>query len=109
MNIKIKDKLVIITPNNTPFDKFFQELNTKINNFSNQNIIVDLLNLKVKTEELSQFIKISEKKIELGTSFVLIYLDVDIDNIPDEIIIVPTYQEAIDMIEMDEMTRSLDF
>ena len=42
-------------------------------------------------------------------SFVLINDAVGIDELPDELIVVPTLQEAEDMIQMDEIQRDLGF
>lgn len=107
----IKDDLyVAITPkSNINFNDFFKLFNKEIIQYEKNNIIVDLSDFSILTDELLQFEKISERKVGLGTSFVVIYTEVDLDKIPDELIIVPTFQEAIDIIDMDEMTRSLDF
>jgi hypothetical protein len=44
-----------------------------------------------------------------STSFVIIANGVDMDELPDELIVVPTMIEALDIIEMDEITRDLGF
>ena len=110
MDIKIEDLYVAFTPKpNTSFDDFFQSFHKEINQYKNNNIIVDLTKLPVSLDEILQFENISKIKIDLGTSFVVIKTEIDLDEIPDELIVVPTFQEAVDMIDMDEMTRSLDF
>lgn len=110
MNITEQEQYITITPNtNSDFTSFFKVFLEKIEAFENQNIILDLSKTVYSLKEILNFKEISEKKVGLGTSFVVIYTEIDIDDIPDELIVVPTFQEAIDMIEMDEMTRSLDF
>ncbi|MDH3323482.1 MAG: ribonuclease Z, partial [Flavobacteriaceae bacterium] len=42
-------------------------------------------------------------------SFVIVSDKVNLDGIPDEIIVVPTMQEAYDVIEMEEIERDLGF
>ena len=42
-------------------------------------------------------------------SFVIVSDKVDFDDVPDEIIVVPTMQEAYDIIEMEDMERDLGF
>jgi len=93
----------------TTFKDFFQLFNNKINQYNDQNVIVDLTNFDLSLDEIVKFKTIFEKKIALGTSFVVINSKVNLNEIPEEFIVVPTFQEAVDMIEMDEMTKSLDF
>ena len=50
---------------------------------------------------------IANEKRENGTSFVVIVNGIDIDDIQDEINIVPTLTEAIDILEMDIIERDL--
>ena len=110
MNINKEEKYVTITPKaDTVFTDFFQQFNNATDHYLKDNLILDFSNFNISVNELNKFNEISEKKIELGTSFVIIKKEIDLDQIPDELIVVPTFQEAIDMIEMDEMTRSLDF
>ena len=110
MNIIKEDLYVAFMPEkDTNFNDFFKLFSKEINQYKSNNVIVDLSKLTVSTTKLLQFEKILEKKVELGTSFVVIDTEVDLDEIPDELIVVPTFQEAIDIIDMDEMTRSLDF
>ena len=52
---------------------------------------------------------ISTSRKENGTSFVLICKGIDIDEIPDEINVVPTFEEAVDILEMDAIERDLGF
>lgn len=104
------NKYTVIKPElNTNFYSFYKLFIEKRTSFKNDHLILDLSKIEVKLEELIKFKEFSEEKIESGTSFVVINTTVNLDEIPDEIIVVPTFQEAIDMIEMDEMTRSLDF
>jgi hypothetical protein len=110
MNIIKEDLYIAFTPKEeNNFNAFFELFSKEIDQYESNNIIVDLNNFSISLAEISQFEKISEKKVGLGTSFVVIYTEVDLDEIPDELIVVPTFQEAIDIIDMDEMTRSLDF
>ena len=42
-------------------------------------------------------------------SFVIVSENIDIDKIHEDLIVVPTQQEAFDIIEMEEMERDLGF
>jgi len=110
MNIEKNDKYTVITPSiNNPFTDFYKQFTDKFKDLSNDNLILNLLDTKVSLKELLQFENISANQLENGISFVIMNTAHHLDNIPDEMIVVPTFQEAIDMVEMDEMTRDLDF
>ena len=52
---------------------------------------------------------IAEQKKQDGTSFVLINSTLNISDFPDYLNIVPTFQEAEDVIEMEIIERELGF
>ena len=54
-------------------------------------------------------LELSTSHRENGTSFVIVCKDIDIDEIPDEINVVPTFTEALDILEMDAIERDLGF
>lgn len=91
-----------------------QELSIVANNYHSENsrehLIIDFSeNINVNIEELFLFLKLSEACRKNGTSFVLICKDIDIDDVPDEINVVPTLTEALDILEMDAIERDLGF
>jgi len=65
--------------------------------------------INTKIEEIILFLKLSTDHREKGKSFVVISNGIDIDEIPDEINIAPTFTEALDILEMDEIERDLGF
>jgi hypothetical protein len=52
---------------------------------------------------------IPSTKKENGTSFVIIIKSLDIDALPEAINVVPTLQEAKDILEMENIERALGF
>jgi len=42
-------------------------------------------------------------------SFVIVFNGINIDNIPEDIVVVPTLTEAKDIIEMENIERDLGF
>lgn len=89
--------------------KFINKINADFSLFSNNNIIVILASLIPLTRfELSEFLLLSNTHRENGRSFVIVTNNIDIDSIPEELIIVPTLIEAKDIIEMEEMERDLN-
>ncbi|MFS4481422.1 ribonuclease Z [Hyunsoonleella sp. 2307UL5-6] len=75
--------------------------------FKNDNIIVVLTALEIKTTDIVEFLQISNIHKNINHSFVIVSDKVNLDEIPDELIVAPTQQEAFDIIEMEEMERDL--
>ena len=72
-----------------------------------EHLILDLSTTKITSKEIESFKEFSELKRENNSSFVVIALNIDIDSIPEEINVVPTIQEAIDVLELDAIERDL--
>ncbi len=78
--------------------------------FKNDNIIVVLTSLaKIGNKEIVEFLNISNMHRRLKQSFVIVSDKIDLDEAPEELIVVPTQQEAYDIVEMEEMERDLGF
>lgn len=107
MQIQKEDNTTIITPNENSIIELIKEINSNYSDFEKDNIIVNLD--EIKTEEVSEFIKISDTHRQAKHSFVLVSSAIDIDDAPEELVLVPTIQEAHDIIEMEEMERDLGF
>ena len=89
--------------------EFINKIKADFSLFSNNNIIVILVSLIPLTRsELSEFLLLSNTHRENGHSFVIVTNNIDIDSIPEELIVVPTLIEAKDVIEMEEMERDLN-
>lgn len=65
--------------------------------------------IKANTKDFLLFLNIAEQKQENGTSFVVIYSEIDADDFPENLNIVPTLQEAEDILEMENIERELGF
>mgnify|MGYP000088391209 CR=1 FL=1 len=62
---------------------------------------------RLKIADLLEFLDISNTHKGAGRSFVLVTDKLNYDEIPEEISVVPTLQEAKDLIEMEEIERDL--
>jgi hypothetical protein len=103
-----KDNTTVITQEKETIPELIQEINKDYKAYRNDNLIVDLVTLnKVGTSEILEFLEISNKHRKARHSFVIVSNAIDLDEIPDEIIVVPTLQEAFDIIEMEEIERDL--
>ena len=100
----------IITQEKVSIIELVKKLEVLYNRFKNDNIIISLTSLKkIPTEDIVEFLQISNKHRRAKHSFVIVTDKVDLDESPDEIVVVPTLQEAYDIIEMEEIERDLGF
>lgn len=78
--------------------------------YKGQNVVLNLLSYEsLELSELLQFLRASNLHRKTKQSFVLVNDAIDIDEIPYEMVVVPTLQEAEDIIEMEEIERDLGF
>lgn len=78
--------------------------------FTGQNVVIDLSKFKEATlEEFLTFLWLSNEHRATKQSFVIINDALSAEDNPEELLIVPTYQEAKDVIEMEEIERDLGF
>jgi hypothetical protein len=110
MIITKTEKYTLLKPDENSIDLFFESFKNKYSKFEGQHLILDFsekINTKIK--DLLLFLELCSQHRENGTSFVLICKGIDIDEIPEEINVVPTITEAVDILEMDAIERDLGF
>ncbi|UJH66926.1 ribonuclease Z [Allomuricauda sp. SCSIO 65647] len=89
--------------------KFMDNLNKAYPSLKHDNIIVNLFSFsKLTANDILEFLELSNNHKKMNKSFVLVTGKVSYDEVPDEISVVPTVQEAKDLIEMEEIERDLD-
>ncbi len=104
------ENITIITQEKLSVQEFVKRLNNEHPKFENDNVVINLTSLKAITlAEIVEFLQVSNQHRKAKHSFVIVTSQVDFEEIPDEIIIVPTLQEAFDIIEMEEIERDLGF
>ncbi|SFZ91960.1 hypothetical protein SAMN05428642_102452 [Flaviramulus basaltis] len=100
----------IITQEKATVIELVKKLQTLYPKFKNNNIIVALTTLKkLVLEDIIEFLEISNNHRATKHSFVIVTDKIDLNIVPDEVVVVPTMQEAYDIIEMEEMERDLGF
>lgn len=78
--------------------------------YSDANLVIDLLKYeKLELEDLLCFLNISNKQRANQKSFVFVSKALKIDFVPDELMVVPTLEEAKDVIDLEEIQRDLGF
>ena len=100
----------IITQEKTTIVEFVKRLEEKYDSLKNDNIIINLFSLThVTLNDINEFLRISNEHRASKHSFVIVTDKISYDEVSDEITIVPTLQEAYDLVEMEEIERDLEF
>lgn len=78
--------------------------------YEKNNLVIDLLKYdKLELQQLLLFLKLSTYHRSTKHSFVLVNDAINPDDIPMEMVVVPTLHEAEDIIGMEEIERDLGF
>lgn len=89
---------------------FKENLEAAYPKLKNNNLILNLLSFDtLRVADILELLELSNTHRGAGKSFVVVTPDVGYEEAPDEICVVPTLQEARDIIEMEEIERDLDF
>ncbi|WP_299679665.1 ribonuclease Z [uncultured Dokdonia sp.] len=111
MKVTQKDTYTILEDERDDVLKFASYLEHVVpEKYEDLNLVIDLLQYTELTlEQLVAFIKLSNYQRADKKSFVIVNTGIDYDVIPDEMMVVPTLQEAEDIIQMEEIERDLGF
>ncbi len=111
MKIENKDNYVILADEYNDINDFVSFLEYQIpTKFKGQNVVLNLLDYNALTlEQLVMFMKVNTKHRATKHSFVIVTNTVNPDEIPVELVVVPTIQEGEDVIAMEEIERDLGF
>lgn len=113
MKIKEKGHTLIVKYNEESIGEFIQKIQNQYNDtFQKHNLVIDLLEQKTTLEqdEVALFESLVEKhKTKANKSLVLVAAGLDYNQFDENLVVVPTLQEAFDLIEMDEIERDLGF
>ena len=98
----------IIFQENISLKEFLKNLNKSYSKVNKDNIIVNLFSFSELTAgNILEFLPFSNQHRGTKKSFVLVTNKVTFEDVPEEICVVPTIQEAKDIIEMEEIERDL--
>lgn len=100
--------ITTVLQENISLPQFIENLNRAYPKIKNDHIIVNLFSFsRLRTGNLLEFLHLSNLHRATKKSFVLVNNKVDYEEVPDELCVVPTIQEAKDIIEMEEIERDL--
>ena len=104
------DNYILLKDERDHINDFALFLDRIYDQFKGKNLIIDLLQYdKVSLMDLISFLELSDRHRAAKQSFVMVNTALSMDEIPDELLIVPTIQEAQDVIGMEEIERDLGF
>lgn len=103
-----KGTITTVFQENIDLAKFLENLNAAYTNINNDHLIINLFSFsKLTTGDVLEFLQLSNTHKNTNKSFVLVTDKVAYSEVPDEVVVVPTLQEARDIIEMEEIERDL--
>lgn len=111
MKIEKFDNYTVLTDERTDVEAFISYLDRIVpEKFEHHNLVIDLLQYKdLSLPQLLKFLKLSTYHRSTKHSFVIVNDGIDVDDIPFELVVVPTVTEARDIIEMEDIERDLGF
>lgn len=108
MLVEKNNEYTLLTPDKNSAKLFYNSFVENQQTFKGEHIIIDFSrNLNLSLQELLVYSDFADTYRANNTSFILICAGIDIDAIPDEINLVPTMTEAIDVLQMDAIERDL--
>ena len=100
----------IITQEKASIIELVKKIDVLYERFKNNNMIINLTTLNTVTlSDIVEFLQLSNKHRNAKHSFVIVTDKANLEETPDEIMVVPTLQEAYDIIEMEDIERDLGF
>ncbi|GLB50145.1 ribonuclease Z [Neptunitalea lumnitzerae] len=110
MIVTKSDNTSIVTNEKMAVTDFVAKLKDAYNDIKNDHIIINLFSInKVVDSDMLEFLPMSNEHRAKRKSFVIVASGISYEKLPDELEVVPTLQEAHDLIEMEEIERDLDF
>lgn len=110
MKVEYNENSVIITYLQGDLGSFIENITNEYGSFFQFNAIIDISkNNTITLQTLKLFTDLSTKHKKSKKSFVLVVSGIDFNKVPAKITVVPSLQEAHDIIEIEEIERDLGF
>src|SRR5690606_14118837 len=104
------DNTTIIIQEKSTIVELVKKIQATYPKFKSDNVIVSLsVMAEVTLQDIIEFLQISNQHRRAKHSFVIVTDKANLDEMPDELVVMPTLQEAYDIIEMEDMERDLGF
>ncbi|SDG55208.1 ribonuclease Z [Psychroflexus sediminis] len=110
MKTEEKDNYIILRDERDDVEDFADFLTRIHDKFKDKNLVIDIQKYgQLTLDELLKFLKLSIIHRKGKKSLVIVNDTINIDAVPGEIHVVPTLQEAEDLIGLEEIERDLGF
>lgn len=110
MLIEKKENYTLISSDENSLTEFQESISKKRKELENEHLVLKISNdIDISNSKFLLFLEIAEQKQQNGTSFVVINSTINPDDFPEHLNIVPTLQEAEDILEMEAIERELGF
>jgi len=111
MEIKTQGNTTVIQDKQQDSALLLEKITEQYNSYKDTNLIVDISqNSQITNKDVLMFEKLSSLHKKGKKSFVLVlHEEFDFNAATDKVMIVPTLQEAHDVVEMEEIERDLGF
>ncbi|MGY0407656.1 MAG: hypothetical protein ACWIPJ_04785 [Polaribacter sp.] len=110
MRIERKTNYTLISSDENSFEEFYTVFLQKKDDFKKNHIVLQFSdNISVANQKILLLLDLSKQKKEDGRSFIIVYKNVNVNDFPENLIIVSTLTEAEDVLEIEELERELGF
>lgn len=110
MKVDQKGHTTTIKDTQGDVNSFLEKVTKEHHSFKSQNLILDITHDKnVTLKDIKLFSDLSKTHRKGRKSFVIVADDIDFNAVPAKLTVVPSFQEAHDIIEMEEIERDLGF
>jgi hypothetical protein len=87
---------------------FIKNLTEGYHQVANDHLIINLFTFTdLKADDLLEFLELSNAHRQKGKSFVMVTDKITYEDVPEDLVVTPTLQEARDIVEMEEIERDL--
>ncbi|MEE9406702.1 MAG: hypothetical protein V3V28_01380 [Polaribacter sp.] len=110
MQIEKKENYTLISSDENSFEEFYKGFLNLDKDLKETHLILQISeDINITNKYFLLFLNIATQNKESGTSFVVVNTSANVDEFPETFNIVPTLQEAEDIIEMENIERELGF
>jgi len=110
MKVEQKGHTTIIKDTQGNFSNFLEKVSDQFNTYKEQNLILDVSkNENLSVKELKEAKELANKYKKEKKTIVFVAENINFNEIPDYLLVVPSILEAQDIIEMEEIERDLGF
>ena len=109
MKVETKGHTTILRDTVEPIADFCAKVTREHGQFVAQNLIIDLTPIEVDLAAVKLFSPLAKSHQKGKKSFVIVVKAIDFNAVPAHLHVVPSLQEAHDIIEMEEIERDLGF